>query len=139
MDPATAAAIVAIVEKLPYVGPTMVVVLPFLMAVISICSVIATKLPAPTTTGGFYFWVYTLVNWGALAVGHATSLSAPASAGIVGGPNAITAPQISIASMPLAAAEAFPAAVDFLTPVFSPTHPVVVPSVPPNPEPPVSK
>jgi hypothetical protein len=133
MDPATIAAIVAALDKIPFLAPVLVIAVPVITSIISICSLVATKLPAPTLSTGAYFWVYTIVNWGALSFGHAVSLSAPSSAGIVGGPTAIAAPQISIASVPMAVAEAYPGAIVAMAPppVSKVEIPVPVMSVPP--------
>lgn len=101
MDASTAVAqLLAAIEKIPVVGPVIAAAVPLAMSVIVLCSVIATKLPAPKATTGAYYWVYTVINWGAFAFGHATSLSAPGNAGIVGGPTAIEAPRLSTASIP---------------------------------------
>ncbi len=69
-------------------------------AVISICGIISIALPGPKSTTGAYYYAYQTVNWIALNMGHARNLSAPESKGIVGGPGAVSAPQIATASVP---------------------------------------
>jgi hypothetical protein len=131
MDPTGVTVLIAAAEKIPYLGPALVVLIPLGSFIIAVCSAIATKLPAPLTTTGVYYWIYTVVNWGALAFGHAVSLAAPASSGIVGGPSAITAPQVSVASVPLATAEAFPPDLSRYGTPPVPSIPVLPISVPP--------
>jgi hypothetical protein len=103
MDPTVGAAVQAIATLYPSLGIYLGAFVTILTAAISIGSVLATVIPAPSRTSGLRYWIYTMVNFCALARGHATSLSAPSSAGIVGGPGAIAAPQVSTASIPLAA------------------------------------
>lgn len=74
--------------------------LPYVTAAISIAAVICVIMPAPKKASGPYYLLYQAVNWIALNAGHAKNLSAPESAGIVGGPTAISAPQIATGSIP---------------------------------------
>jgi len=72
----------------------------YVITAIGICGIISTALPAPSTTKGLYYGIYQTVNWIALNFWHAKNLSAPESKNIVGGPGAISAPQISVSSVP---------------------------------------
>ncbi len=127
----------------PYVGATLTV----LTSVVAIASALATVMPAPIKTSGFYFTAYGIVNKAALAFGHAQSLTAPASTGIVGGPAAAPAlsapaPVVGIVSAHLVkAASEFPpgaqvVAVEPVAPVqptfrvAQPATPVTVPAAP---------
>jgi hypothetical protein len=117
---ALTAALTAIATLFPKFGPYIGALVTIITSLVTIASVIGTMLPAPTTTKGFYAWVYGVVSVLSLAKGHAASLSAPSSTGIVGGPTAISNPQVSIASLPANA------------PV-DPIKPVVIPPAPPKP------
>jgi hypothetical protein len=103
MDPAVGAAVQAIATLYPSLGIYLGAFATIVTAAISIGSILATVVPAPSRATGLHYWIYTVVNFCALARGHAASLSAPSSAGIVGGPGAIAAPRIATASTPLAA------------------------------------
>jgi len=72
--------------------------------VITAASIICAAFPPPTTTSGIWYWIFTIVNKLAVNFGHAASLAAPASAGIVGGPGATTAPLIATGVVPLVTA-----------------------------------
>lgn len=74
--------------------------LPYITAAITIAAVLAVVMPAPKTTSGLYYWLYQAVNTIAINFGHAKNLSAPESKGIVGGPTAISNPQIATTAMP---------------------------------------
>jgi hypothetical protein len=100
MDPTVGAAVQAVATLYPSLGIYLGAFATIVTAAISIGSVLATVVPAPTRTTGLHYWIYTVVNFCALARGHATSLSAPSSAGIVGGPGAIVAPQIAVTTRP---------------------------------------
>lgn len=73
---------------------------PWVTAAIAVCAVASAALPAPTTTSGGYFVAYTIINKIAMNFWHGANLSAPSSTGIVGGPGAVSAPQIATASVP---------------------------------------
>jgi hypothetical protein len=73
----------------------------YLTAAVTIAGIICTAVPPPKTTSGIWFYVYSVLNNIALNFGHAASLSAPSSAGIVGGPGATSAPLIATAVVPL--------------------------------------
>jgi hypothetical protein len=105
MNPATVNPVVMLLALLP---PAMV---PYATAAFSIATTVITAaslicavFPAPTTTSGAWYWIYTVVNKMAVNFGHAQSLSAPASTGIVGGATATTAPLIATSVVPLAVA-----------------------------------
>ena len=105
MTPTTVNPVVMLLALLP---PAMV---PYATAAFSIATTIITAaslicavFPAPTTTSGVWYWIYTVVNKLAVNFGHAQSLSAPASTGIVGGATATTAPLIATSVVPLAVA-----------------------------------
>ena len=78
--------------------------LPYVTAAVTICSLVVAFAPAPTTTSGLWYEIYQIINRVALNFGHAQSLAAPESTGIVGGAKATTAPTIAIGAVPLAAA-----------------------------------
>jgi hypothetical protein len=117
----------------PYVGATLTVV----TSLVAIASALATVSPAPVKTSGFYPTLYAIVNKAALAFGHAQSLTAPASTGIVGGPAAVApvAPTETVPSHLVKAASEFPpgtqvVAVEPIAPVAPvlPTFRVAVPA-----------
>lgn len=78
--------------------------IPYVTAAITIAGILCTIVPAPTTTSGLWYEVYQIINRVALNFGHAKSLSAPESTGIVGGPGAVSAPAIATSTVPLATA-----------------------------------
>lgn len=87
----------------PYAGYAMSA-FSILTTVITIAAFVVAKVPPPTTTSGAWYKIYAVVNWLAQNWGHAQSLSAPASKGIVGGPGATTAPLVATAVVPLVTA-----------------------------------
>lgn len=95
------ASFLAQLAALPHLGWLAVYGPTIAFITVTVCSFVATKMAAPTQATGGYYWIYTLVNWGALSFGHAQSLSAPASNGLVGGPTAISAPRIATTSVPV--------------------------------------
>lgn len=104
MSPTDIASILQAIAGIPGIGPflgyiteafTVAGVLSF------ICSIIGTKLPAPSTMTGAYYWFYRTISVGALAFGHGTSLTDPANAGKVAGPQAISSPAIATTSLPV--------------------------------------
>lgn len=97
--------------------------------VITAASLICAAFPAPTTTSGAWYWIYTVVNKLAVNWGHAKSLSAPESAGIVGGPGSISAPLVATSVVPLATASAAQRAVTVVPAVLPiPTLPAPAPA-----------
>ena len=89
--------LVSLISSIPYAGPVLV----YLPVVVSIGALISVVVPAPPeTANGAYKAAYWVLQWCALNKGHAVNLSSPDSVGIVGGPGAITAPQVSTASKP---------------------------------------
>jgi hypothetical protein len=132
MDPNTAA-LVALASQLPIAGQYVASVMTIGAFLCAIASVVATKLPGPASTTGTYYWVYTIVNLLALARGHAVSLSAPASEGIVGGAGAVEAPLVALTATPLASlTPQTPAALMTTIPSLV-VVPLPVPSIPPVP------
>ncbi len=128
----------AIAAIYPSFGPYVGAIVTILTACITIASALATVMPAPVKQTGFYFTLYTLVNKAALAFGHAQSLTAPQSTGIVGGPTATAAvlstpPGTVPAHLVKTAAELPPTtqvvAVEPIPPV-QPTFRVAVPATP---------
>ena len=95
--------------------------------VITAASVICAVFPPPTTTSGVWYWIFTIVNKLAVNFGHAQSLAAPASAGIVGGPGATTAPLIATNVVPLVTATPAQKAVTVVPAVLPPVAAVAVP------------
>jgi hypothetical protein len=95
--------LIALLQGVPGVGPYLA----YVPVVIAIGAAIGVVLPAPGPTAGVaYRALYWVVQWCALNKGHAVNLSAPSSAGIVGGPGAISAPQMSLSAVPKAQAAA---------------------------------
>ena len=73
----------------------------YITAAVTFCALLCTVLPAPAVKHGIYYYFYQAVNTIAANVGHAKSLSAPESTGIVGGASAISAPLIATDVVPL--------------------------------------
>lgn len=93
MDPVT------LLNSIPGVGPYI----PYVTLAIAIGAAVSMVLPAPSASAGaVYKALYAVVQWCALNKGHGVNLSAPSSAGIVGGPGAIAAPMVATASVPKA-------------------------------------
>lgn len=90
---------------------------------VTICGIVCIAVPAPKSNSGVWYEAYQIINRIAGNFGHARSLSAPESTGIVGGPGAVSAPAIATSSVPLVAA--------------TPEQKAVM--VPPAPPPPVVK
>ena len=106
MDPSTTANPIAMLLALlpaawvPYATAAFSII----TTVVTAASLIVAAFPPPKTTSGAWYWTFTIVNKLAVNFGHARSLAAPESAGIVGGPGATTAPKIATAMVPLAQA-----------------------------------
>lgn len=92
--------LIALIQSIPGIGP----VIPYLALACTIAAIICTMIPAPKTTSGAYYVLYQIINTLAANVGHAKSLSAPESTGIVGGAGAVSAPLIATGTVPLASA-----------------------------------
>jgi hypothetical protein len=106
--------LIAAIASVPYIGPVAI----YIPAVITIGAVVAVFLPAPQPSASVvYKALYALVQWCALNKGHGVNLSDPASAGIVGGPSATSAPHIAVTSVPLADPTATPGPVINGTPI----------------------
>lgn len=70
MDP------VSWLTSIPGIGPY----LPYIMAAVSICAVICTIMPPPTSKSPkAYMIFYGVINWVALNLGHAKNAEAPSS------------------------------------------------------------
>jgi hypothetical protein len=68
------------ITGIPGIGPA----LPYILAVVAICSALAPFLPAPKTGAGAYAALYGVVNFVALNLGHAKNASAPAATPLSG-------------------------------------------------------
>ena len=66
--------------------------LPYVTAAVTLCGLIVAFAPPPKTTSGLWYNIYQIINRVALNFGHAASLSAPESTGIVGGVGSTSAP-----------------------------------------------
>lgn len=106
MDPSTTANPIAmLLALLPAAWvPYATAAFSILTTVVTAAAIVTALCKPPTTTSGAWYWIYTVVNWLAQNWGHAKSLAAPESTGIVGGPGATTAPKIATATVPLAQA-----------------------------------
>lgn len=128
MNP-TANPIVALLALLPPVWvPYATAAFSIATTVITAASLIVAAFPAPTTTSGVWFYLYTAINKLAVNVNHAKSLSAPESAGIVGGPGSITAPLIATSAVPLVTATPAQKAVTIVPAVLPTPAPSTVPT-----------
>lgn len=78
--------------------------IPYATLAVSVCGLICLLLPAPKAVSGFYYVIYTIISKVALNFGRATNLTAPGNTGIVGGPTALSNPQIATGSVSVAAA-----------------------------------
>ena len=87
----------ALIASVPGIGPYI----PWITAVVTLCAVLCPMLQAPASKTGAYYVIYQIINTIALNFGHAKNLSAPESAGIVGGPGAIANPQVAVTVRPL--------------------------------------
>lgn len=92
--------LITLIQSIPGIGPFI----PYLTLAMTIAAVICTVLPSPKTTSGAYYILYQTINTLAANVGHAKSLSAPESTGIVGGAGAVSAPMVATSAVPLASA-----------------------------------
>ncbi|MGH6714579.1 MAG: hypothetical protein ACREDC_00145 [Bradyrhizobium sp.] len=67
--------IMTAIQAVPGIGPA----LPYIVALIALCSALATALPAPTATSpGWYRTVHRIVHFVALNMGHAKAAAAAA-------------------------------------------------------------
>ena len=98
----------------------------YITAAVTFCALLCTVLPAPAVKHGIYYYFYQAVNTIAANVGHAKSLSAPESTGIVGGASATTAPLLATDVVPVAIATPAQKAVTVV-----PTSPLAVAVAPP--------
>ena len=77
--------LIALIQGIPYIGPFSV----YLPVVVLFAAALAVVVPAPSAdAGALYKLAYGVLQWCALNKGHATNLTAPSSAGVVGGPQA---------------------------------------------------
>lgn len=91
--------LIAAIASIPYFGPVAI----YIPGIITIGAVISMFLPAPqATSNAVYKALYAVVQWCALNKNHGVNLSAPSSAGIVGGPSAISAPMVALTVAPKA-------------------------------------
>ena len=100
MDPASLiAAIVAFVpQAAPYVG--------YLTAFIGICAILAAIAPPATDTSPKWWqFVRHWLDWCAANKGNSTNITSHAAIGLVGGPTALSNPQISTGSVAAPLAE----------------------------------
>jgi hypothetical protein len=93
--------LIALIQSIPGAGPYI----PYILLAMVLCAIIATCLPGPTADSStFYKFIYALVNKIALNFGRAANLAAPSSTGVVGGPGAVTNPQMATGSVPATSA-----------------------------------
>lgn len=85
-----------LITSIPGIGPY----LPWITLAIALASLLASAMPAPASASGVYYAIYQVVNTIAANFGHGKNLSAPESKGVVGGPGAVSNPQIATGSAP---------------------------------------
>jgi len=89
--------LVQLLHGIPYAGPVLL----YIPAIVTIGAILSVVVPAPgASSNGAYKVAYEVLQWCALNKGQASNLTAPANAGIVAGPTAISAPRVVVTSAP---------------------------------------
>lgn len=89
--------LIQMLHGVPYIGPVLL----YVPAVVTIGAILSVVVPAPTASSNAAYKVaYEVLQWCALNKGQASNLTAPANAGIVAGPTAISAPRVATTSQP---------------------------------------
>ena len=100
--------LIQLLHGIPYAGPVLL----YLPAIVTVGAILSIVVPAPAPTANVaYKFFYEVLQWCALNKGQATNLTAPANAGVVAGPTAVSAPRMATASAPVVDVAPAPAVV----------------------------